>query len=162
MFYNLYKIHETDPLFNALEQCRGTAQDNIYHPEGDVFTHSLQVLEWALKESDDIDLIMAAMLHDVGKRIDTNSHEKYSVKLVHGHISEKTEWLILHHMRFWKLVLGEMKRQGKIDYLINHKWFPELALLARWDKLGRNPNKFIEYDRYETILKLRKKENHNE
>lgn len=155
MFYDLQKINKTHPLFNVLEQCRGIHQAPEHHPEGDVFTHSVQVLWWAFKESTDIDLIFAAMLHDVGKRIDSKGHEKYSVKFVDGYISEKTEWLILNHMRFWYFVLGDMKKRSKVESIAGHKWLPELALLARWDKLGRNPNKRIEYDRLDVIHRLR-------
>ena len=74
-----YKMYD---LFDALESCRNVAQMEKHHPEGDVFTHSVQALEIAMRESDDLDLIFAAMLHDVGKKIDTKGHEQYALEML--------------------------------------------------------------------------------
>jgi len=155
MFYNFTKIHRFAPLFTALEKCKGVEQREDHHPEGDVFNHSLQALYWAFKESPDVDLIIAAMTHDVGKCIGNLGHHEYSVKMLEGAVSEKTEWLIYNHIRFWDLVLGNTRRQGKVKTLLENPWFPDLAHLARFDKLGRNPNKKIDYDRNEILDKLR-------
>ena len=67
--YNFTKISSSAPMLNLLEKCRGIEQHPVWHPEGDVFNHSLQTVKCAFRESDDIDLIVAAMLHDVGKQI---------------------------------------------------------------------------------------------
>jgi len=144
------------PLFGFLEQCQGVDQTDKHHPEGDVFNHSLQVMSWAFKETIDIDLILAAMLHDIGKSENSLGHEKIAVEWLGSYVSVKTLWLIEHHMRIWHLLLGEMRRQKKILYLIEHPWLPELIFLARWDKLGRNPNKHIKYDRDKIIDRLNK------
>ena len=144
------------PLFGFLERCQGIKQLEKHHPEGDVFNHSLQVMNWAFKETIDTDLILAAMLHDVGKYKNSHGHEKIAVEWLCGYTSTKTLWLIEHHMRIWYLILGEMKKSRKVYELIDHPWLPELILLARWDKLGRNPKRKITYDRKEIILRLQK------
>jgi len=136
-----------EPLFWILEELKGIEQKKIFHPEKDVFTHSLQVLNWAFRESNDIDLILAAMLHDVGKVGGSIGHAKRGVTLISCYCSEKTLWLIEHHLRFWDLITGEMKRRDKVWYLFHHKWFVELSMLARWDKAGRNPNVIPSYDK---------------
>jgi len=133
--------------FALLELCRDRIQLPEHHPEGDVFTHSIQVMEWAFKESIDTDLILAALFHDVGKLTETNGHEKESVKMMQDYLSTKSLWLIEHHMRFWYLILGDMRKHSKVQELLNHPWLPDLVTLCRWDKLGRNPNKQIHYDR---------------
>lgn len=155
MFYNFIKIEEFDPLFRTLEKCRGVEQMEEHHPEGDVFIHSLQVLKWAFRESNDIDLIIAAMLHDVGKQIGSRGHEQYAVKMLKGFISPKTAWLIENHMRFWYFILGDMKKLSKVKELGSHVWFKDLAILARWDKLGRKKNQQIDYDRIEILDRLK-------
>ncbi len=143
-----------EPYFRALEKCRGVPQMDKYHPEGDVFGHSLQVLRWAFRESIDTDLILAAMLHDVGKAIDTRGHEEKAIEMLGDHLSAKTKWLIEQHMRIWDMVLGDMRRQGKVKYLIEHLFLPDLVLLARWDKMGRDPRRIVHYDRGEIIERL--------
>jgi len=155
MFYDLEKIASVGPLFNILESCRRVKQDVKHHPEGDVFTHSVQALMLAMRETTDIDLIFAAMLHDVGKKVESHGHEKFSVEILQGLISDKTAWLIENHMRFWTFVLGDMKKLSKVTLLTENPWFSDLALLCRWDKMARNPNSVIDYDRIVIIERLK-------
>jgi len=135
------------PLFKMLENCRGVEQMFIHHPEGDVFTHSLQTLYCGFRESNDTDLLLAAMLHDVGKKENSLGHEQIAIEWLEPFASVKTRWLIQHHMRVWTYLKGEMKRAKKCAGLVKHPWLPELIQLARWDKMGRNPNKKIIYDK---------------
>jgi HD superfamily phosphohydrolase len=144
------------PLFMTLEQCKGVAQMDNHHPEGDVFVHSLQVLNWAFRETEDTDLILAAMLHDVGKLENSHGHEKIGIGLLNPFISTKTAWLITHHMRIWTLIMGEMKKLKKVKDLAGHPWLPELVLLARWDKLGRDPKRLVSYNKEEIVDRLNK------
>ena len=145
-----------EPYFQALEKCRGVAQEDFHHPEGDVFTHTLQVLARAFKETNDTDLILAAMLHDVGKSIESHGHEQIAVEMLDEYISAKTKWLIEQHMRIRILLKGEMKKLSKVQELVEHPFLPDLILLTRWDKMGRNPNKVIKYDKEDIINKLNK------
>ena len=154
LYHTHEKLYDIYPLFDILESCKGTTHSPEYHPEGDVFIHSLQVLSKAMRETRDLDLLMAAMLHDVGKRIDSKGHEDYAVQMLDGLISEKTAWLILNHMRVWYLILGEMRKRSKVMELYQHEWFPDLVMLARWDKMGRQPHWIPKYDRVKLIERL--------
>ena len=135
------------PLFDFLEKCKGVEQDPKWHPEGDVFNHSLQVMKFAFRETYDTDLILAAMLHDIGKFENSHGHDKIAVEWLQEYCSPKTLWLIEHHMRFWDYMQGNMKKYSKVLYLANHPWLPELVQLERWDKRGRNPSLVVKYDR---------------
>jgi len=139
---------------DCLEKCRGVKQLSKHHPEGDVLTHSMQVFQYALWESDDYELIVAALLHDVGKSISSRGHEKHGVEMLGGTITAKTEWLILNHMRFWYWIAGKMTRRMKSIELPNNPWFPDLARLARWDKMGRIEGWKIVYNRKHVRQKL--------
>lgn len=142
--------------FSALERCKGVPQMDEYHPEGDVFNHSLQVLHWAFRETNDTDLILAAMLHDVGKVKESKGHEQIAVEMLDEYLTTKTRWLIEQHMRIWYLIRGEIRRLGKVHELISHPFLPDLILLARWDKMGRNPRSTIHYSRQTIIDRLNK------
>jgi len=127
-------------IFELLEHTKGVKQGEKNHPEGDVYTHSLQCVSWAFKETLDIDLILAALCHDFGKAIETIGHEKHSINLCNEYLSGKSLWLISHHLRIRDLFDGKMKRIRKVNYLLTHPWLPELIHLSRFDKLGRDPN----------------------
>ena len=144
------------PLFEILEECKGVKQKPEYHPEGDVWIHSMQVFRLACKESNDVDLILAALLHDVGKQVDRLEHTKKTLDLIDKYVSQKTIFLVKHHMRIWAYIHGEMKRWGKCKFLIEHPWFPELIQLARWDNMGRVKKLNVEYTRQDIIDKLNK------
>ena len=128
------------PIFDLLFKCVGVKQMAKYHPEGDVMNHTYQVFKWAIRESMDVDLILAALLHDVGKAIDNHNHVHESVKAIENFSSAKTVWLVGNHMRIWDYISGEMQGLKKCITLAKHPWLQELIQLARWDKKGRNPN----------------------
>ena len=156
MFYNFKnKIYKFYPLFSLFEKNKGVEQREDHHPEGDVFNHSVQMLYNAIKWTNDLDIIFAAMLHDIGKQIDSKGHEQYAIDMLKGLISEKTEWLILNHIRFWYFMLGDMKKYKKANELYNHKWFKDLVLLCRLDKMSRKTNyNYKKYDRIKIIEHL--------
>ncbi len=145
-----------EPLFTFLERCKGVKQMEKWHPEGDAYNHMLQVLHHAFRETNDTDLIIAAMLHDIGKFEMTKGHEERAVEWLKPYCSVKTLWLIEQHMRFWYYIEGKMRKMGKCKDFVGHPWFIELCQLARWDKLGRNPSFYPKYDRDEIINKLNK------
>ncbi len=57
--------------FPELDALIGVAQDPAWHPEGDVWAHTLMVLDEAARardgEADDLALMLAALCHDLGK-----------------------------------------------------------------------------------------------
>lgn len=146
-----------NPLFTFLENTKDVEQSVIHHPEGDVFTHSLQVLRWAFRESHDTDLILAAMLHDIGKKEQPLGHEDIACEWLDPYVSVKTLWLIKNHMRIWYYLTGDMRKLGKCKELAGHPWLPELIQLARWDKMGRVPGVTPKYDKCDIVDRLNKK-----
>ena len=80
-----------------------------YHPEGDVLYHSLQVFDLARDEVPyDEEFLIAALLHDVGKGIDPADHVGAALDALQGYISERTAWLIEHHMLAQQLLDGTL------------------------------------------------------
>ena len=66
-------LEDTDQLrfFPELDALRGVAQDPEWHPEGDVWTHTLMVLDVAAtlrdRADEDLALMFGALCHDLGK-----------------------------------------------------------------------------------------------
>jgi len=135
---NVLSIETSEKIYDLLYRLIDVKQKEEYHPEIYVLQHTYQVFKWAIRESGDLDLILAALLHDVGKAVNKKNHVKEGVKLIEGFSSAKTIWLVENHMRIWTYILGEMKALKKCIELANHPWLPELIQLARWDKKGRS------------------------
>jgi hypothetical protein len=158
------------PLFDYLEMTKGIKQVERYHPEKDVYTHLMQSLQIALKETNDTDLILASMLHDIGKAGEITAkygeviksgeykgHVEIGLEWLEGLVSAKTLWLIENHMRVGTFITGEMRRPGKITALVEHPWFPELVHLYRIDKKARDPHKEPVYMRKTIVKALNRK-----
>ncbi|TWU34442.1 HD domain-containing protein [Novipirellula artificiosorum] len=112
-------------------------QSPRYHPEGDALFHSMQVFELAKDVMPyDEEFLLAALLHDIGKAIDPDEHVAAGLEALEGFISERTRWLIEHHMEAHKLAdhtLGARRRKR----LAAHPWFDDLRLLGQCDRGGR-------------------------
>jgi len=114
-------------------------QNPKYHPEGDALFHSLQVFELARQVRPwDEEFLVAALLHDVGKAIDNTDHVNAGLEALEGAITERTEFLIAHHMD------AHQYREGKLGHragvrLSESEDFDDLILLSKLDKQGRVP-----------------------
>lgn len=110
-----------------------------YHPEGDALYHSLQVFDLARNElAYDEDFLLAALLHDVGKAIDPADHVGAALEALDGFISERTAWLIEHHMLTHKIADGSLGTRAR-RRLQESEHYDELVLLGECDRAGRVP-----------------------
>jgi hypothetical protein len=115
-----------------LEPLESVKQNPKYHPEGDALYHSLQVFELAREARPyDEEFLLAALLHDVGKAIDPQDHVAAAVEALRGAVTERTLWLIEHHM---DLLNARARRP-----IEPAESFEDLKLLRDLDDAGRVP-----------------------
>jgi len=121
-------------LLLPLEQVK---QSPKYHPEGDALYHSLQVFDLASHELPyDEEFLLAALLHDVGKAIDPHDHVAAGLEALEDAITERTTWLIEHHMEGQAALDGTLGQRAR-RRLAENENFEELLLLAQCDRQGR-------------------------
>lgn len=114
-------------------------QSRKWHPEGDALYHSLQVFDLARDESPyDEELLLAALLHDVGKAIDPLDHVRAGLEALDGYITDRTAWLIAHHMEAQRILDGTIGARAR-RRLHGSEDYDELLLLAKCDRDGRLP-----------------------
>lgn len=114
-------------------------QDPRWHPEGDALYHSLQVFDHACDEAPyDEEFLLAALLHDVGKAIDPQDHVGAGLEALDGFITERTAWLIEHHMEGQQLLDRTLGARAK-RRLQENEDYENLLILARCDRAGRQP-----------------------
>lgn len=135
---DLAELPDRYQLFTALMlPLENVKQHPKYHPEGDVLYHSLQVFDLACDELPyDEEFLLAALLHDVGKGIDPENHVAAGLDALSGYITQRTHWLIEHHMEAHRIVDGTLGIRAK-RRLREHESYEELLLLNQCDRHGR-------------------------
>ena len=114
-------------------------QSKKYHPEGDALYHSLQVYDLACDELPyDEEFQLAALLHDVGKAIDAQNHVEAGLQALEGFITERTAWLIQHHMEAHAIRGGTIGARARRRLMANEN-YEDLILLEECDHAGREP-----------------------
>ncbi|HVN04594.1 MAG TPA: CCA tRNA nucleotidyltransferase [Bryobacteraceae bacterium] len=153
-------LHDLLPEVEAL---KGVAQPPEFHPEGDVWTHTMLLLEKLHQPT--LTLAAGALLHDVGKpgtfrvadRIRFDGHVEEGVRIAHGILTrlrfssdaiEQIESLIAHHMRFKDT--GKM-RESTLKRFLRMENFSEHLELHRLDCLSSN-GRLDSYKRVRTRL----------
>lgn len=128
---------QIDYLLDLLYALDGVEQSPKYHPEGDALFHSLQVFELALKQTNEPVLLLAALLHDVGKSVDSAVHDAIGADMLKGICCEQVCWLVAHHLDLLKSP-AKTRRQ-----LAGSSQLQQLALLRHWDLGGRKVDALV-------------------
>ena len=97
------------PLFE--NHAKGSLVDNLVHLLGmlagpklgyqiDRHQHSLQSASRALRNDERPDLVVGALLHDVGDIFAPENHSAAAAALVAPYVDDETEWVVRHHGLF--------------------------------------------------------------
>ncbi len=157
-FEELRAMGQLDCWLPELRDLIGVPQSPIYHPEGDVWTHSLQVLDRAalLREQAEypLGLMLSALCHDFGKalctaeidgRIRAFGHEEAGLPLVSAFLGRLTrekklrsyvrDMTRLHMLP--NMLVGQNAGPKAFLRLYDRSCCPEdLLLLAKADHMG--------------------------
>jgi hypothetical protein len=105
-------------------------------PEGDLLYHSLQVFELVRAQRDyDEELLLAALLHEVGQVLDRQNHVEAALANLDGSITERSAWLIRHHLDAQAIRAGTLGVRSR-RRLEESPDYDELILLADCDRRG--------------------------
>ncbi len=152
----LDELHLLQEILPEVSHMKGVRQPENFHPEGDVFVHTLLCLSrLALVTKQGIEkpsftLAMGVLLHDIGKtvtfeeldRIRFNLHEKVGADMAakicdrlktSNAEKERIVWLVLKHLYFKD---AQKMRLNKLKRLFANEGYPELAELCRIDALS--------------------------
>ncbi len=148
-----------DEILPEVAAMKGVRQPPEFHPEGDVWTHTLIMLDGLRDPS--LELALGVLLHDVGKpptfriaeRIRFDGHVEEGVRLAHAlltrlrfpnHVVESVEALIANHMKFSET---PRMRESTLKRFIRMPDFEGHMELHRLDCLSSHGN----LDNYEFV-----------
>ena len=105
--------------------------------------HSLQSATRALHAGESEEMIVAALLHDIGDELAPMNHSEYAASILKPYVSEKTHWIIEKHGEFQAYYyahhLGKNKNQR--DKYKDHKYFKDAVnFCEKWDQASFDPN----------------------
>lgn len=149
---SLQLLDETGLLEHVLPEVsamKGVEQPPQFHPEGDVFVHTLLLMQH-LQGPCSVTLAFGALLHDVGKpatqtfedRIRFNQHDKVGAEIARticrrlrfsNDEVQLITWHVAQHMRL--AAIPKMK-ESKRKRFIRHEGFDELLEICRLDCLA--------------------------
>jgi predicted HD phosphohydrolase len=127
---------------NVLDMLRSMQGEKLGY-RVDRYVHSLQTATSAHRGGARIDLVVAALLHDIGDIIAPANHSELAAAVLAPYLDEESTWIVRHHgvfqgYHYWdKLGLDPNTR----DKYRDSPWFDGAAhFCAAWDQTAFDPD----------------------
>ena len=119
--------------------------------------HSLQTATRALFEKADDEMVVAALIHDIGDELAPLNHSEYAAAVLKPYVSEKTHWIVEKHgefqMYYYAHHLGGNKNQR--EKYKGHKYYNDTVYFCEnWDQKSFDPNfKSLSLQEFKPLVK---------
>ena len=107
------------------------------------YEHSLQSATRALRDGADEEMVVAALLHDIGDELAPCNHAQYAAAVLEPYVSKRTHWIVAQHdvfqgYYFWHHVGADRNAREKFR---DHPWFDDCAAFCeQWDQCAFDPD----------------------
>ena len=105
-------------------------------------THSLQTATRALADTADEELVVAALLHDIGDELAPYNHAEVAAGILRPYVRPEVTWIVEQHGLFQTYYYAHHlggDRHAR-DRLKGHRWYHACAAFcARWDQCSFDP-----------------------
>ena len=119
--------------------------------------HSLQSATRAYNNGESEEMVVAALLHDIGDELAPMNHSEYAASILKPYVSEKTHWIIEKHgefqMYYYAHHLGG-NRNKRDDYK-DHKYYDAcVKFCEKYDQCSFDPNyKSYPLEKFEPMVR---------
>ncbi len=128
----------------VLEQLRALA-GSLAGYKVDRLEHSLQSATRAYRDGADEEMVVAALLHDIGDLLAPHNHSEMAAAVLRPYVTERTYWVVRQHGLFQSYYYAHHMggdRHAR-DRYIDHPWYQDAVdFCHRWDQSSFDP----EYD----------------
>ena len=105
--------------------------------------HSLQVATRALKDGADDELVVAALMHDIGDELAPYNHAEIAAAILRPYVRAEVTWIVAQHGLFQNYYyvhhLGGDRNVR--DRFLHHPWYEACKdFCARWDQCSFDPD----------------------
>ena len=104
--------------------------------------HSLQTATRALNDKADDEMIVAALLHDIGDELAPLNHSEYAAAVLKPYDSEKTHWIVEKHGIFQMYYYAHHLEGNKNERekFKDHKYYKDaIDFCEKWDQKSFDP-----------------------
>ena len=104
--------------------------------------HSLQSATRAEADRADIELIVGALIHDLGDDLAPLNHSQLAATIIRPYVRAEVAWIIEHHGVFQAYYYGDAMGVDKNarDIYRDHAWFDSCEQFCRdWDQVAFDP-----------------------
>ena len=105
--------------------------------------HSLQTASRAMRDNASEEMIVAALLHDIGDEIAPLNHSELAASVLKPFVSEKTRWIVEKHGLFQAYYYNHYynKNRNLRDEYKGHKFYEDtINFCYKWDQASFDPN----------------------
>ena len=119
--------------------------------------HSLQTATRALNEKAGDEMVVAALLHDIGDELSPLNHSEYAAAVLKPYVSEKTRWIVEKHgifqLYYYAHHIGGNKNER--EKYKGHKYYKDtIDFCENWDQKSFDPNfKSLPLKEFEPFVK---------
>ena len=125
----------------ALEQLRGLA-GSLAGYQVDRLEHSLQAATRAYRDDADAELVVAALLHDIGDLLAPHNHSELAAAVLRPYVSERTYWIVRQHGLFQSYYYAHHTGGDRYarDRYRDHPWYQAAVdFCHNWDQTAFDP-----------------------
>jgi predicted HD phosphohydrolase len=140
-----------DKLYRGFcEEVADRVMQHLHHLAGDRLgykidrlQHSLQTATRAQRDGADEEMVVAALLHDIGDTIAPENHSELGASVLQPYVSAKTHWIVKHHGLFqgyyyFHHMGGDRNAR---DRFRSHPMFQATAdFCEKWDQSSFDPD----------------------
>ena len=105
--------------------------------------HSLQTATRALKDGADDELIVAALIHDVGDDVAPYNHSEIAAGIIRPYVRPEVTWIVEQHGLFQTYYYAHHSGRDRNarDKFLGHPWYQACKdFCANWDQCSFDPN----------------------
>ncbi len=109
----------------------------------DRYQHSLQTATRALRDDAEEELVVAALLHDIGDALAPANHAEISAAVLEPYVSERTHWIVKHHALFQLYYFGHhigRDPNARDRYRDNPHYDSTVEFCEEWDQTAFDPD----------------------
>ncbi len=108
----------------------------------DRLEHSLQSATRAHRDGADEEMVVAALLHDIGDLLSPSNHSELAAAVLRPYVSERTHWIVRHHGLFQTYYYAHHTGgdRNARDAYRDHPWYQDTVdFCHRWDQSSFDP-----------------------